>query len=202
MTPRASTPTLFVISSPSGGGKTTMVRELLAVAPHLVRSVSATTRTRRAGERAGVDYRFLSPAAFARLRVRRGLVEWANVHGAWYGTPKASIRSALARGRDVILSLDVQGARQIKRAFGAQAVLIFLMPPSLKDLQRRLVNRKTDPPAAIRRRLAAARREVACANWYDYVVVNHRISEAVAHLHAIVTAERLRVRRGTHRRTA
>lgn len=184
---------LFVVSSPSGGGKTTLVRELLARVPGLVRSVSATTRPRRTGERDRADYHFVTPAAFARLRARRALLESANVHGAWYGTPASSVEPALARGHDVVLSVDVQGARQIKRAFQRRAVLIFVMPPSFDDLRARLINRRTDAPSAIRRRLAAARRELACARWYDYVVVNHRIPEAVEHLKAIVTAERLRV---------
>ena len=188
-------PKLFVVSSPSGGGKTTLVRELLAAAPGLVRSVSATTRPRRPGERGGSDYHFVSAKEFARLRARRALIEWARVHGAWYGTPTASVEPALARGRNVVLSVDVQGARQIKRAYGARAVLIFVMPPSFEDLKLRLVNRRTDSPTAIRRRLAAARRELACARRYDYVVVNHRIPEAVEALKAIVTAERLRVAR-------
>ena len=187
---------IFVVSSPSGGGKTTLVRELVARVPDLARSVSVTTRARRAGERDGTDYHFMTPTAFARLRARRALLECANVHGAWYGTPAASVEAVLARGHDVILSVDVQGARQIKRAFKPRAVLIFVMPPSFEDLKTRLINRRTDTPAAIRRRLAAARRELACSRWYDYVIVNHRIPEAVEQLNAIVTAERLRVAHG------
>lgn len=187
---------VFVVSSPSGGGKTTLVRELLAQVPNLTRSVSATTRAQRAGERNGADYHFVTPTTFARLRARRALLECANVHGAWYGTPAASVKAALAHGRDVIMSVDVQGARQIKHAYKRRAVLIFVMPPSFEDLKTRLINRRTDTPSDIRRRLAAARRELACARWYDYIVMNHRIPEAVEQLNAIVTAERLRVARG------
>ena len=186
---------LFVISSPSGGGKTTVVRALLARLGGLTRSVSMTTRPRRPSERNGADYRFVSPPAFARLQARRGFLEWARVHQALYGTPRAPVERALARGQDVILSLDVQGARQVKRRFGSRATLVFLLPPSMNDLRARLVKRRTDSPEAIRVRLAAARREVACARRYDYAVVNRRLHEAVEQLTAIVIAERLRVHR-------
>jgi guanylate kinase len=186
--------TLFVISSPSGGGKTTVVRKLLRRVAGLSRSVSATTRPPRPSERSGREYAFLSPAAFARMRARSGLLEWARVHQAWYGTPRAATERLLARGRDVVLSIDVQGARQVRRRCRRQAVLIFLMPPSMEELRRRLLRRGTESGEALRRRLAAAARELACARWYDYVVVNDRLTTAVAHLAAIVTAERLRVK--------
>ena len=185
---------LFVVSSPSGGGKTTVVQAVLRELPGLVRSVSATTRRRRRSERHGADYRFLSVPAFQRLRAGGGLLEWARVHGALYGTPKAPVGQALARGRDVVLSLDVQGARQIRRRFGAQAVLIFLLPPSLQALKARLTKRRTDPPEVIRKRLAAARHELACARRYDYAIINHRLHDAVAQLKAVIMAERIRVK--------
>jgi len=184
---------LFVISSPSGGGKTTVVRELLRRMPGLVRSVSATTRPPRRFERRGTHYRFVSPAQFARLRMHGGLVEWARVHQAWYGTPRAPLERALARGRDVVLSIDVQGARQLRRKLGRRAVLIFLLPPSMAELRKRLRRRRTDSVEAIRRRLVAARREVACARWYDYAVVNRRVGRVSHDVRTIIEAERLRV---------
>lgn len=182
---------VFVISSPSGGGKTTVVTRLLRAMPRLVRSISVTTRPRRAGERQGRDYHFVSPAAFQRLRRSRQLLEWAKVHGAYYGTPKGATLQALARGRSVILSIDVQGARQVRRALGRRATLIFLLPPSRDHLRRRLIKRRTETPASIRRRLAAATRELACATWYDYTVVNDRLERAVAQVTELV-------RRHTH----
>jgi len=184
---------IFVVSSPSGGGKTTVVSALLRRARGLARSISYTTRSRRPMERQRVDYRFVSSATFERMRAGGEFLEWAQVHEAFYGTPMQPITRALARGRDTVLSIDVQGARQIKQRFGRQAVLVFLAPPSLRDLRARLVKRKTETPASIRKRLDAAARESACAEWYDYVIVNRRIDEAVRQLEAIVTAERLRV---------
>ena len=192
---------LFVISSPSGGGKTTIVWELRQRCPELVRSVSVTTRPPRPSERRGVDYRFLSPEDFRRRRKAGGLLEWAKVHGAYYGTPKAPIVRALAKGWDVILSIDVQGARKIRRRFGPHAVLVFLLPPSMADLKRRLIHRRTEPPEVIRRRLRAARQELACVRWYDYAVVNHRLADAIEQVRAIVTAERVRVTRRHHLRS-
>ena len=177
---------VFVISSPSGGGKTTVVERLRRRMPRLVRSVSVTTRRPRTGERRGRDYRFISLAAFERLRRAGRLLEWASVHGAYYGTPKASVERALMRGRDVILSIDVQGARQIRRALGRQAVLIFLLPPSFAQLRQRLMGRRTDTVAAIRRRLRVARREIACASWYDDQIVNDRLEHAVTQIERII----------------
>ena len=182
----------FVISSPSGGGKTTVVDRLLRSSPALVRSVSVTTRPPRPGERHGRDYRFVTPAAFKRLRKTGALLEWARVHGAFYGTPKASVKRMLAGGRNMVLSIDVQGARQIRRALGCQAVLVFLVPPSMRRLRQRLRGRKTESPAAIRRRLAAARRELACAAWYDHRVVNDRLGRTVAAVKRIVNGVRQR----------
>lgn len=179
---------VVVISSPSGGGKTTVVRRLLRRMPRLVRSVSVTTRPPRGGERRGVDYEFVSPAAFTRLRRSGALLESANVHGAWYGTPKRAVLDAIRAGRDVVLSIDVQGARRIRRALGRRAMLIFLLPPSMDQLRQRLLRRRTDTPAAIRRRLAAARRELACASWYDYAIVNDRLSSTVARVKAVLRA--------------
>lgn len=180
---------VVVISGPSGGGKTTVVAQLRRRMPRLMRSISVTTRRPRPAERSGRDYRFLSPAAFERLKRAGRLLEWAQVHGAWYGTPRRPIQRAIAQGRTVILSIDVQGARQVRRALGKRAVLIFLLPPSMAQLRQRLLWRRTEPPSQIRRRLSAAKRELACAAWYDYRVVNDRLDRAVREVAAIVSAQ-------------
>lgn len=170
---------VFVLSSPSGGGKTTVLERLLRRNRCLARSVSVTTRAPRAGERDGADYRFVTLSVFRRLRRQGALLESARVHGAYYGTPKAPVLAALAQGRHVALSLDVQGARSIRRLMQRQAVLIFLMPPSREHLIARLQARSTESPAAIRRRLSIAAQEIACARWYDHTVVNDRLPHAV-----------------------
>lgn len=165
-----------------------MTARLLRALPRLTRSVSVTTRPMRRGEREGRDYHFVSPAAFQRLRRAGQLLEWARVHDAHYGTPKRPVLQALAKGRDVVLSIDVQGARQVRRALGRRAALIFLLPPSMDHLRRRLLRRRTETSAAIRRRLAAAQRELSCAAWYDYTVVNDRLARAIQDIRAIVSA--------------
>lgn len=193
---------VFVLSSPSGGGKTTVLEQLLRRDPRLHRSVSVTTRAPRAGERDGADYRFLTPAAFRRLRQQGALLEWARVHGAYYGTPKAPVQEALAQGRHIVLSIDVQGARSIRRLLRRQAVLIFLMPPTPAHLIARLRARSTENPAAMRRRLGIAAREMACARWYDHTVVNDRLPHAVREVARVIRSYKRRhqnrgVRHGT-----
>lgn len=183
---RPKTGQVFVISGPSGGGKTTVVARLRRRFRRLARSVSVTTRPRRTGERDGRDYRFISPAQFAALRTQGRLLEWATVHGASYGTPKDPVTASLDRGRDMLLSIDVQGARAVRRLFGARAVLIFLMPPSLKRLRHRLMERRTESPSAIRRRMAASRREIGCASWYDHTIVNDRLDHTVRQVGEII----------------
>ncbi len=192
MTARRVEGRVFIVSSPSGGGKTTVVERLRHQMPWLVRSVSVTTRPPRRGERDGRDYQFVSRAAFGRLRRLGQLLEWASVHGAYYGTPKAPVEQALAAGRDVILSIDVQGARQVRRHFGKRAVSIFLRPPSVDQLRKRLLQRRTDTVADIRRRLSAAKRELACASWYDYTVVNDRLQQTLVRMKRILSSPRQR----------
>lgn len=184
---------LFVLSAPSGSGKTTLMEELLPADRRLVRSVSMTTRSPRRGERQGREYFFVTPGQFAEARRRGALVECAQVLHHWYGTPRRFIDEARRRGRDVLLGIDVQGARQVKRS-GYPAVTIFIQPPGLRVLRQRLISRGTETPAQIRARLALARRELQCVPEFDYVVVNDRLREARAQLQAIITAERCRVR--------
>ena len=169
-----------------------MVDHLLRRLPQGVRSVSVTTRAARPGEREARAYRFVSRSTFQRMRQNRQLLEYAKVHGAYYGTPKAQVLRTIERGLDCILTIDVQGARQIKRALGYRAVLVFLRPPSMAELQRRLRKRQTESLESLRIRLSAARRELACASWYDYVIVNDHLQEAVKQLEAIIIAQRCR----------
>jgi guanylate kinase len=164
--------------------------------PQLVRSISVTTRLPRRGEQPGKDYHFVSPGAFGQLKRAGRLLEWASVHGACYGTPARPILRALSHGHDVLLNIDVQGARQVRRALGSRAVLIFLVPPSLGELRQRLTRRRTETAAALQRRLVAARRELACATWYDYRVINDRLEQAVRDIKAIIVARQGKQRRG------
>ena len=184
---------LFVLSAPSGSGKTTLMDRLQRRDRHLVRSVSRTTRSPRPGERHGRDYWFVTPAQFAAERTRGALLEDAQVLHHWYGTPRRFIEAARRRGRDVLLGIDVQGARQIKRS-GYPAVTVFIQAPGMAALRQRLRRRGTETPAQIQARLALARRGLRCVPEYDYVVVNDSLDDAVAQLTAIITAERCRVR--------
>ena len=182
---------LIVISAPSGGGKTTISDALLKLDARLVRSISATTRPPRRGEREGRDYFFIDDTRFTRQVQRGAFLEWAEVHGHRYGTPRAEVRKSQHRGRDVLLIIDVQGGLAVQRQ-DPQAVLIFVMPPSLKVLEARLRGRGTDSRAVIRQRLRNARWEMSLAPQYTYHVVNRTLSEAVGQIAAIITAERLR----------
>jgi guanylate kinase len=179
-------PRVFVITGPSGVGKGTLIRLLRERVPSLALSVSATTRAPRPGEQDGVDYHFLSDAEFAR-RVEAGeFVEWAEYSGRRYGTLRSELERHLAEGRPVVLEIEVQGARQVRRAM-PEAVQIFIEPPDHDALKDRLVGRGTDDPDAIARRLAVAESELAAADEFQYRVVNDRLDEAVARLQEIVS---------------
>lgn len=182
---------LFVVSAPSGAGKTTLAEALLSRDKSLIRSVSMTTRKPRAGEKHGRDYFFADKAKFKALAAREGFLEHAVVFGNHYGTPKDFVRRHTAAGRNVLLLIDVQGAGQVRRK-DCNAVLIFVRPPSLDVLEKRLRARQTDGEKEIRHRLAVARRELAQAGKYDYVVTNDRLEHAVKELEAILIAEGLR----------
>lgn len=169
-----------------------MLGELLRRDPGCVRSISATTRPPRKGERSGRDYRFLSREQFRRALARREFLEHAAILGHWYGTPRPPIERAICAGKDVLLGIDVQGARTLRRG-RLPVTTIFLLPPSLAVLRRRLQGRGTETPAQIRARLRLARREMREVRRYDYAVVNDRLEEAVRDVQAILRAERCRV---------
>jgi guanylate kinase len=185
---------LFVVSAPSGTGKTTVVEHLVAVCPGLLRSRSYTSRKARPGEQDGVDYNFVERPAFEAMAARDGFLEWAEVFGNLYGTGRQETESRLEAGVDLVLVIDVQGARQV-RARMRDAVGIFLLPPSFEILESRLRGRCPDEEPVIRRRLEAARAEVGAVTEYDYVVVNDELARCVSELCAIVTAERARMAR-------
>ncbi|MCW5829106.1 MAG: guanylate kinase [Deltaproteobacteria bacterium] len=186
---------VVVVAGPSGSGKSTLVKRLLNEDRRLGWSVSYTTRPRRPGERNGRDYHFVSQAEFQRM-IRRGeFLEYAHVFGLnYYGTGKNWIRQQIARGRDILLEVDLEGARSIRRRLPG-AILVFIEPPSMAELKRRLRNRKTDTPQQIRKRLRTAEREMRAAREFDYAVRNDEIDRALNGLKYIVGAERLRVQR-------
>lgn len=185
---------LFVLSAPSGAGKDTILSHFLAQSDGIVRCVTATTRPPRPGEVNGRDYHFLSEEEFEREAQSGELLEWAFVHGHRYGTPRRWVMEQLARGQDVILKIDVQGGLAVRERC-PDAVLIFVMPPSLEVMEQRLRKRGLESEAQIQRRLQDAPGELAHASHYDYVIVNDVLEVAVAKLAAIVAAERCRVRR-------
>jgi guanylate kinase len=182
---------LLIVSAPSGAGKTTLVKALLARDPQVVYSVSCTTRAPRAGERDGVDYLFVGDDEFRRRIDAGEFLEHAEVHGHRYGTLRSWIDAQLQADRDVVLDIDTQGAAQV-RALMPEAVSIFILPPSLTELESRLRARATDADSVIERRLAAARAEIAHAPDYDYAIINKDLETAIADLAAVVRASRLR----------
>jgi len=186
---------LFVISAPSGCGKTTILKEVMQRIPALVFSVSHTTRNPRAGEKDKEHYHFVSVDAFMALRDQEpcGFLEWAEVHGNFYGTSVAEVNARCQQGQDVILDIDVQGAKQVRQ--GALPVTIFIAPPSLEILEQRLRGRGTESEETVSKRLKNARAELAQVDAYEYVIVNDVLEEAVEGLCSIIIAERSRQRR-------
>lgn len=185
---------VIVVSAPSGTGKTTVCKRLLEQMPDVGRSVSFTTRPPRKDEIEGRDYYFVTRKEFEDERGRGRFAEWAKVHGQLYGTPRDALAKRVSAGKDTILVIDVQGARSVKAAF-PEAVLIFLLPPSLAELERRLRLRSTGSREDIGLRLRNATAEFSCFRTYDYLVVNDNIEEAAATLKAIIIAERHRTGR-------
>ena len=185
---------LFIVSAPSGAGKTTLVERLVEQLPHLRMSRSYTSRAERQGETHGVDYNFVTRARFEAMAGAGEFLEWAEVFGNLYGTCAADTERMLAGGDDVVLVIDVQGARKV-RARGLPTQAVFVMPPSFEVLEQRLRGRSKDSEAAIQRRLQVARGEVAAFTEYDFVVVNDELSAAVDRLRGIVVSERSRLQR-------
>jgi guanylate kinase len=188
---------MLVLSSPSGAGKTTLSREILKREPNLALSVSVTTRAPRAGEVDGEDYHFRSVAEFRELRDRGGLLEWAEVHGNFYGTPEADVMDRLGRGEDVLFDIDWQGARQLATTAPDDTVRVFILPPSAGALEQRLVSRRQDGADVIERRLSGAAVEIEHWAEYDYVLINEVIEDSLATLASILAAERVRAGRQT-----
>jgi guanylate kinase len=186
--------TLFVVSAPSGAGKTTLCREIRLRLPDLAYSVSVTTRSPRPGEVDGTDFRFVREAEFRAMLAHDEFAEWATVHGNLYGTRARSLEEALAAGRDLLLDIDTQGAAQLRARY-RDAVLIFVVAPSVKELEQRLRERRSDEDADIERRLRRAREEIALWRQYDYLIVNRDVKEALDQLESIILAERCRVTR-------
>jgi guanylate kinase len=185
---------LFVVSAPSGAGKTTLCRDVRERVPGLAYSISVTTRPPRPGEIDGIDFRFVSEAEFRARLERDEFAEWAIVHGNLYGTQARPLEEALARGQDLLLDIDTQGAGQLRLRY-PEAVLVFIVAPSMAELEQRLRERRSDPQHEIARRLARARGEIALWRRYDYLIVNQDVKEAMEQLAAIIQAERCRVTR-------
>jgi guanylate kinase len=186
---------LLVMSSPSGAGKTTLSRRLLQSDAMITMSVSVTTRQPRPGEVNGKDYHFITHEEFTRLRDRGDLLEYAEVFGNFYGTPKRPVTEALQAGRDVLFDIDWQGTQQLGAAMEEDLVRIFILPPSAEELRERLIGRAQDSASTVAKRMAKASAEISHWPEYDYVIVNDDIETASAEIEAILTAERLRRRR-------
>lgn len=181
---------LFIVSAPSGAGKTTLVRLLLEKDPGIRVSISSTTRPPRTGENDGREYHFVDVQYFLEMVSRGDFLEWAEVHGNYYGTSRHWIEAEMSAGRDVLLEIDWQGAQQVRKAFPA-AIGIFILPPSLEELKSRLSGRGTDSAETIARRIAAARDEMRHVDEFDYVIINDDLQQALGNLRSIVSATRL-----------
>jgi guanylate kinase len=188
---------MLVLSSPSGAGKTTLSRKLLEADPMVDLSISVTTRKQRPGEIAGEHYHFVDDAAFDQMVGDAGLLEWAQVFGNRYGTPRAPVDAAVARGRDVLFDIDWQGTQQLREKVRGDLVSVFVLPPSIPELERRLHNRAQDSEEVIRGRMAKVFDELSHWAEYDYVVINNAIERAFTDVQSILAAERLKRERQT-----
>lgn len=185
---------LLIVSAPSGAGKTSLCSELIDSFPEIRQSVSFTTRSMRTGERDGVDYHFVSAPVFQQMKDNGQFAEWAEVHGNFYGTALETLEMASGQGIDLLLDIDYQGAAQLKKNC-KHGVFVFILPPDLTELERRLRCRGTDTEEVINRRLNVAREEISQAVWYDYLIVNDDLSTAVNKIKSVVVAERCRSNR-------
>src|SRR6516164_2807341 len=188
---------MFVLSSPSGAGKTTLSRMLTEAIPGLRMSVSTTTRAKRPGEVEGRDYHFVDKTRFEEMVKRGELLEWATVFDNRYGTPKAPVEAALSAGQDVLFDIDWQGTQQLREKARADVVSVFILPPSAADLEKRLHSRAQDSTEVIRSRMSRASHEMSHWAEYDYIVINHDVDEAFAEVQSILKAERLKRERRT-----
>jgi len=191
---------VFMVVAPSGAGKSSLVNALLARDPTLCLSVSCTTRAPRSGETEGKDYRFVSKTQFDAMLQQQLLLEWAEVHGNFYGTPRDKIDQAVAFGQDILLEIDWQGARQVKRLF-PEAIGVFILPPSIATLRERLTQRGQDEDAVIERRIEAASEEISHAPEFEYVIINQDFSIALTQLTQIIEMAKLRYPRQLARHT-
>jgi guanylate kinase len=185
---------IYIVSAPSGAGKTTLLKRLLSAVPGLRFSISLTTREPRSGEAHGREYFFVTPEEFLKTRDRGGLLEWVEQFGYFYGTSRDYVSQSLAEGHGVVFDIDVRGAKALKKSF-PQATFIFILPPSLEILEQRLTKRGEVPPQELARRLAQAQGELGEAHWYDFLVVNDDLGDALTRLQAIVLAGRSRTSR-------
>ncbi len=185
---------LIVISGPSGAGKGTICKALLEKHDNIYISVSATTRAPRSGEVEGVNYYFLTKEAFEEKVNNNGFLEYANVHGNFYGTPKVNVEKMLDEGKDVILEIDIQGALQVKENF-KEGVFIFILPPSMEELKQRIIKRGSETEESLMTRFKNAYKEINYVSKYNYAVVNDKLEEAVSKVEAIIAAEKCRVDR-------
>jgi len=186
---------LFVISAPSGTGKTTILKRVISELKNVVFSISHTTRELRSGEKEGVDYFFVTRETFETIRQRGDFLEWAEVHGNLYGTSSHAVHELTEQGKDIILDIDVQGARQMMEKEGNAGVFVFIVPPSLPELERRLTKRGTESESVIATRLKNAHAEMKSLDFYEYVIVNEQLDQAVEVLKSIIIADRSRKRR-------
>ena len=184
-------PLLFIVSAPSGAGKTSLCKEVVTHVPDLYFSISYTTRSPRQNEIKGVDYQFVSPGKFRRMIEEGQLVEWTEIYGNFYGTSKTSVEEYRSKGTDIVFDIDPVGARRIKEEY-SDSVTIFVLPPSHGELKERLIQRGTDDESVIKKRLDKAREEIEQSNWYQYRIVNDDFKSAVKQLKDIIASERLK----------
>ena len=186
-------PLLFIVSAPSGAGKTSLCREVVRLLPDLFFSLSLTTRLPRSHEKDGVDYTFVSLEDFKRMIATDQLLEWTEIYGNFYGTPRAIIETCSKNGMDILFDIDQAGARRLKQLYH-ESITIYILPPSYHELQERLIHRGTENEAVIRKRLDKAQDEIEQSRWYQYKVVNDDFNQAVKQVQKIITAERSKKR--------